>query len=107
MRAHYREVIEDQTFEEIQAIKYLDCEFKNCIFKDTPCMTAELIELMKNNRLIGCWYNPTTMFARLISSLHEDVNLIDFLNKAILKSSQKTSKKLESKQLVLFDIDQE
>lgn len=105
MRAYYKEIIEDKTFDEIQANKYLECEFKNCIFKDTPCMAFELIELMKNNRLIGCWYNPTTMFARLITSLHEDVNLIDYLNKAILKSSQKMSKKLETKQLVLFDID--
>lgn len=108
MRVFYKEIFEDKTFEKIEAKKYVECEFINCIFKDTPEMASEISQLIKENKLVGCWYNPTLILSKIISSLHDDVNIIDFLNKAFIKSSEKSSKKrvnkLANKQLVMFDI---
>ena len=109
-RYHYNEIIENGTFEcgiqnessalNFDADHYVGCTFKNCIFKDSDKMNIHVTKLIQsNNKLISCWYNPTLILTKIVNSLHEDVNFIDFLNKGLIKSSS-----VRHKQLVLLDI---
>lgn len=104
----YRELFSNVIFDEsFKAQNYIGCTFDGCIFKDVEGMNVELLELFKSdNKIVGCWYNPVLIFNRLFDSLHDDVNLLDQINKAFIRSSKdKHSRKQKS--LVLIDIDVE
>ena len=108
-RYHFNETFENETFECIQsdsatlnfdADHYVGCVFKNCIFKDSDKMNIQVTKLIQtNNKLIGCWWNPTLILTKIVNGLNEDVNFIDFFNKGLIKSAS-----VRHKQLVLLDI---
>ena len=102
---HYDQVIENVTFDEsFKASNYVRCTFKNCRFKEIDNMNVQLLELFNsNNVLLDCWYNPILIFTKLIESMNEDVNLIDQINKAFIRSGRDL-KKGKQKSLVLIDI---
>lgn len=106
MRIHYGEVIADQTFEAatFKVSSYQNCTFKNCIFKDTDGMNVQVAELFNSgNKLIGCWYNPILILTKLLTSLNDDVNIIDSINKALIRA-EKNAKQTKMKQLVLLEV---
>ena len=103
-RYYYNETFEDQTFDASEsgfsAGDYVKCTFKNCIFKDGDNMNLQVTALIQSdNKLIDCWYNPVLILTKIINSLHDDVNILDFINRSLIKSS-----KNRHKQLVLLDI---
>lgn len=103
-RYHLNETFEDETFDvnqiDFNADNYVNCVFKNCIFKDSDKMNIQITKLLQsNNKVVGCWYNPTLILTKIVNSLHDDVNFIDYLNKGLIKSSS-----VRHKQLVLLDI---
>lgn len=106
MRYYNSETIKDITFGcgngygEFDADHFIGCTFVNCIFKDSDQMNIQVTKLIQSgNKLQGCWYNPTLILTKVINSLHDDVNFLDFLNKALIKSA-----KNRHKQLVLLDL---
>ena len=104
-RVHYGETFTDEIFEILDPKKFMNCKFINCRFKEPNISGPDIKELIKNNTLSNCWYNPTLLFTDIILSLNDDINVIDFINRALIKGSDKAAKKLAGKQLVLFDID--
>lgn len=107
-RYYFNETFEDTTFDcnqsdtalNFNANNYVGCTFKNCIFKDNDKMNIQVTKLIQSgNKMLGCWYNPTLILTKIVNSLHEDVNFIDFFNKGLIKSST-----IRHKQLVLLDI---
>lgn len=89
-----------------KAKNYICCEFKDCIFADTPEVNNEVrLLLNSNNTIINCWYNPTIIFAIILATLNDNVNIIDALNKAWVKNDNKRGKET-TKQLLLLDINQ-
>lgn len=101
----YNETFNGEKFDEtFKAQNYIGCTFINCIFKDVDNMNVELLELFKSdNKLIGCWYNPILIFTKLFDSLNDDINLIDNINKAFIRSTKDKQIK-KQKSLVLIDI---
>jgi hypothetical protein len=103
----YNEEFIGETFKDgFKAKNYICCEFKDCIFADTPAVNNEVkLLLNSNNTLINCWYNPSIIFANILATLNDNVNIIDALNKAWIKNDNKRGKET-TKQLILLDINQ-
>jgi len=89
--------------DDLIAENYIGCTFEECIFADKPNVNIQVQKLLQTNTLVKCWYNPVNVFANILSTLHENVNIIDALNKAWVRLDNKKNQGT-SKQLILLDL---
>ena len=89
--------------EELNADNFIGCTFIECIFADKPNVNLQVQKLLGSQTLIRCWYNPVNVFAGILNTLHENVNIIDALNKAWIKNDNKKNQDT-NKQLILLDL---
>lgn len=99
---HYKENFDGLVFQKNFIAKhYIDCTFNKCNF--VKCQPREILELLQStNTLIKCWYDPTLILSKIFDSLNNDINLVDCINKALIRSDSKQLK--DGKQLILIDL---
>ena len=96
-------IVGEKFDEDLDADMFIECTFIECIFVDKPSVNLQVQKLIQTQTLINCWYNPVNIFANLLNTLHDNVNIIDALNKAWIKIDNKKGQST-NKQLVLLDI---
>ena len=96
-------IVGEKFDEDLDADMFIGCTFIECIFVDKPSVNLQVQKLIQTQTLINCWYNPVNIFANLLNTLHDNVNIIDALNKAWIKIDNKKGQST-NKQLVLLDI---
>lgn len=102
----YNVTIVGRKFDEFNADNFINCTFEECIFADKPSVNIQVQKLLQTQTLVNCWYNPVNVFANILSTLHNNVNIVDALNKAWVKLDSKKNQ-VTNKQLILLDIKNE
>lgn len=102
----YNVTIVGKKFDELNADNFINCTFEECIFTDKPYVNIQVQKLLQTQTLVNCWYNPVNVFANILSTLHDNVNIVDALNKAWVKIDNKKNQ-VTNKQLILLDLSKE